>query len=256
MIDVQSLTAKYANRTVVDELSFSLPAGTVVGFLGPNGAGKSTTMRMLCGNLTPHHGTARILGHDIIRNRRAAQALTGYLPEAARGFNDLCVSEFLTFCAEARGFRGKRLRERMNRVSEQIELGAAMTTSLNELSKGWRQRVWFAQALLHDPPVLILDEPTDGLDPNQKRRIRTLIREFASEKTILLSTHILEEAEELCQRTIIINKGQIVADCPTSDMTDAHGRLSQAFYQLTGDDEDPHNVHAATPGRRPIDRAR
>jgi len=248
MIDVQSLTAKYADRTVVDELSFNLPAGAVVGFLGPNGAGKSTSMRMLCGNLSPHHGTALILGHDIIRNRRAAQALVGYLPEAARGFNDLCVSEFLTFCAEARGLRGKHLRERMSHVSEQIELGAAMSTSLNELSKGWRQRVWFAQALLHDPPVLILDEPTDGLDPNQKRRIRTLIRELASEKTILLSTHILEEAEELCQRTIIINKGRIVADSPTADLTDPQGRLSQAFYQLTGDDDDADSVSAATAG--------
>jgi len=238
MIDARSLTAKYGDQTVVADVSFQLPASSVIGFLGPNGAGKSTTMRMLCGSLRPHRGNALIQGHDVTRNRRAAQALIGYLPEAASGFDELSVAEFLQFCAEARGLRGKFLRHSLERVCEQVELSTAMSTILNELSKGWRQRVWLAQALIHDPPVLILDEPTDGLDPNQKRRVRNLIRNLSTTKTILLSTHILEEAEEVCSRAIVISSGRIVVDSPTTELTDAQGRLSQAFHHLTGDRDD------------------
>lgn len=240
MIDADSLTARFDNRTVVNAISFKLQPTGVVGFLGPNGAGKSTTMRMLCGFLVPFSGTATIRGYDIVRSRRTAQSLIGYLPEAARGFDDLTVAEFLNFCGQARGLRKTSLRNSLARICEQIELKNALGTRIGELSKGWRQRVWFAQALLHDPPVLILDEPTDGLDPNQKIRVRSLIRELSSTKTILLSTHILEEAEELCSRSIIINDGNVVADTETAELMDNSGRLAGKFHQLTN----PPQVHS------------
>ena len=233
MIEARHLSMHFGGRLVVDGISFTVEPGTVAGFLGPNGAGKTTTMRLLTGFLRPVSGTALICGHDIGRAPRAAQACFGYLPEAATGFPNLTVRQFLTYCGEARGVRGGALRAAIDRVCGRIALGPALETRMKELSKGWRQRAWLAQAIVHDPPVLIMDEPTDGLDPNQKMLVRQLIREVAPEKAILLSTHILEEAEEVCDRAIIIAGGRIVADDTPANLADRRGRLGEAFHRLT-----------------------
>lgn len=224
---------RFADRWVVEAVSFVVEPGEVVGFLGPNGAGKSTTMRMLCGALKPSAGSARICGDDVVRHRRRAQARIGYLPEAADGFADLTVREFLTFCGEARGLRGRRLRASIDDVCARIELAPALGRRMRHLSKGWRQRAWFAQAILHDPPVLIMDEPTDGLDPNQKRQVRQFVLDVRATKAVLLSTHILEEAEEICTRAIVVAGGRIVADASPAALADERGRLADAFHRLT-----------------------
>lgn len=224
---------QFGHKIAVDGISFRLEPGTVVGFLGPNGAGKTTTMRLLAGYLAPSEGTAHICGIDVGRESRRARQLIGYLPEAASGFSNLTVSEFLIFCANVRGFSGARAQAAIRDTANRIELTPALGEKLSTLSKGWRQRAWLAQAILHDPPVLILDEPTDGLDPNQKHTIRELIRSEAKRKTILLSTHILEEAEEICDRAIIVDAGRIVADATPSSLADERGRLAAAFRRLT-----------------------
>ncbi|MFQ5619652.1 MAG: ABC transporter ATP-binding protein, partial [Rhodospirillales bacterium] len=229
MIEARQLSMHFGGRLVVDGISFTVEPGTVAGFLGPNGAGKTTTMRLLTGFLRPVSGTALICGHDIGRAPRAAQACFGYLPEAATGFPNLTVREFLTYCGEARGVRGGALKAAIDRVCGRIALGPALETRMKELSKGWRQRAWLAPAIVHDPPVLIMDEPTDGLDPNQKLQVRQLIRAVAPEKAILLSTHILEEAEEVCNRAIIIAGGRVVADDAPASLADRRGRLGEAF---------------------------
>ena len=231
-IQVTNLTKSFDNLNAVDDISMTLTTG-ITGFLGPNGAGKSTTMRLLCGFSIPDSGAVLICGHDIVATPRPAQACIGYLPEAAGGFSHLTVHEFLMLCGESRGFWGRKLNAIIEEVAKTVALQEALDRQLKSLSKGWRQRAWFAQAVLHDPPILILDEPTDGLDPNQKDHIRELIRKFASEKTILLSTHILEEAEEICDRAIILNNGRIVADETPEALADERGRLSSAFRQLT-----------------------
>jgi len=233
MIEARNLRMTFGARPVVDDVSFTVETGSVVGFLGPNGAGKSTTMRLLTGYLTPVSGTAAICGHDVVRDRRAAQACFGYLPEAVGGFPNLTVGEFLAFCGEARGMGGTRLTAAVAKVCERIELTSALDIPMRELSKGWRQRAWLAQAILHEPPVLIMDEPTDGLDPNQKEHVRDLIRTVAPMTTILISTHILEEAEEICSRAIVIAAGRIVADDTPAGLADARGRLAGAFRDLT-----------------------
>lgn len=233
MIEAQQLCMLYGTQLVVDDISFTADAGSVVGFLGPNGAGKTTTMRLLTGFLVPAAGTALICGHDIRRERHAAQTCIGYLPEAASGFANLTVREFLVFCANARGIRAQAVHSTITRVCDQIELRPALELQMKELSKGWRQRAWFAQAILHDPPVLIMDEPTDGLDPNQKTHVRDLIRALAPHKAILLSTHILEEAEEVCDRVIIVARGKIVTDDTPASLADGKGRLNEAFRRLT-----------------------
>lgn len=235
MIEARQLSMHFGGRLVVDGISFTVEPGTVAGFLGPNGAGKTTTMRLLTGFLRPVSGTALICGHDIGRAPRAAQACFGYLPEAATGFPNLTVREFLTYCGEARGVRGGALKAAIDRVCGRIALGPALETRMKELSKGWRQRAWLAQAIVHDPPVLIMDEPTDGLDPNQKLQVRQLIRAVAPEKAILLSTHILEEAEEVCNRAIIIAGGRVVADDAPASLADRRGRLGEAFHRLTAE---------------------
>lgn len=233
MIEAQGLHMRFGERVAVNGVSFTVEAGSVVGFLGPNGAGKSTTMRMLVGYLKPISGRALICGEDMGRNRRVAQACVGYLPEAADGFPNLTVQEFLTFCGEARGIWGKALKSRIRGVCDQIELRPALSTKLGELSKGWRQRAWFAQSILHDPPVLIMDEPTDGLDPNQKEQVRALIRTMSSHKAILFSTHILEEVEKMCNRAIILADGRIVANDQLPISGDAREPLESVFHRLT-----------------------
>ena len=232
-LEVKHLSMAFAGRQILKSLSFRLDAGVVVGFLGANGAGKSTTMRLITGFLKPLSGTVSVCGFDMQKQQLQARSCIGYLPEAAGGFGQLNVAEFLHFCAQARGLSNHASTEAIDRVCIPLELHSALSTPLRRLSKGWRQRAWLAQALLHDPPVLILDEPADGLDPNQKRNIHALIREIAADKIILLSTHSLEEVEAICDRAIILADGQIQADAATEQLADAQGRLSATFYQLT-----------------------
>ncbi len=212
MIKTERLTKRYESLTAVDHVSFEARPGEVLGFLGPNGAGKTTTMRMIAGFIAPTGGTASICGHDIEREPLAAKAKLGYLPEGAPSYGEMSVRGFLEFIADLRDLTGAARRIRLEQVTERLGLGSVAAQTIDTLSKGFRRRVGIAQAILHDPPVLILDEPTDGLDPNQKHEVRALINEMAAEKTIVVSTHILEEVEAVCTRAIIIARGRIVAD--------------------------------------------
>ena len=212
MIKTERLTKRYESLTAVDHVSFEARPGEVLGFLGPNGAGKTTTMRRIAGFIAPTGGTASICGHDIEREPLAAKAKLGYLPEGAPSYGEMSVQGFLEFIADLRDLTGAARRIRLEQVTERLGLGGVAAQTIDTLSKGFRRRVGIAQAILHDPPVLILDEPTDGLDPNQKHEVRALINEMAAEKTIVVSTHILEEVEAVCTRAIIIARGRIVAD--------------------------------------------
>lgn len=212
MLAARNLTRRFGSLLAVDDLSFEVEPGTVLGFLGPNGAGKSTTMKMLTGFLSPSSGTAEISGHDIRNESVAARRLIGYLPEGAPLYGELTVSQLLQFIADARGFSGDERDRRVAGAAARLELGGVMQQTIETLSKGFKRRVGLAQAILHDPPVLILDEPTDGLDPNQKRQVRQLIREMAPDKIIIISTHILEEVDALCGRAMIIARGRLLAD--------------------------------------------
>jgi ABC-2 type transport system ATP-binding protein len=233
MIEVRNLTKRFGDILAVNDVSFKIENSSVVGFLGPNGAGKSTTIRLMSGVLRPDFGTASICGYDIISDGLRAQSCFGYLPEAAAGFGNLTVREFLTYCGECRAMWGECLTQEIERTTELIELGPALDQEIRKLSKGWRQRAWLAQAILHDPPVLILDEPTDGLDPNQKDKINELIRQKKVDKTIILSTHILEEVEEVCDRILMIANGCIVADDTPENLVQEYESLSKAFRTLT-----------------------
>jgi len=212
MIELKDLTKRFAQHTAVDALSFSVQPGEVLGFLGPNGAGKSTTMKMLTGFLAPTSGTASIFGCDIQTQRLQAQRQIGYLPEGAPCYGDMTVRGFLEFIAEVRGFRGADKRARVASASAKVELEHVLGQTIETLSKGFKRRVGLAQAILHDPRVLILDEPTDGLDPNQKHQVRELIKGLAHDKIVIISTHILEEVSAVCTRAVIIASGRLVAD--------------------------------------------
>ncbi len=212
MIDCQGLTKHYGGLRAVDDLSFRVEAGEVLGFLGPNGAGKTTTMRMVAGFLPPTAGRALVCGHDVELEARAAKRLIGYLPEGAPSYPEMSPASFLGFVADARGLRGAARRRGIERVIELLHLESVLHQSIETLSKGYRRRVGLAQAILHDPQVLILDEPTDGLDPNQKHEVRELISGMAEHKIIVISTHLLEEVDALCNRAIIISGGRILAD--------------------------------------------
>lgn len=212
MIEIQNLTKRFGNFTAVDDISFHVEQGEVLGFLGPNGAGKSTTMRMITCYLPPSEGTVLVGGKDIRTDPLGVREQIGYLPESAPSYHEMTVTEFLKFMVEVRGFRGAEREQKMEHIIELTDLRGVRNQIIDTLSKGFRQRVCFAQALIHDPPVLILDEPTDGLDPNQKHDMREVIRRMSKEKTIILSTHILEEMEAVCSRAIIIARGVIVAD--------------------------------------------
>ena len=233
MIEIKNISRSFGDLLAVNGISLSISKGDVVGFLGPNGAGKSTTMRLLTGFLSSDSGKISICGYGISKNREIAQSFIGYLPEAAGGFSNLTVYEFLVYCCGARRIKGSNRRAAIASVARDVDIGAVLYKKMYSLSKGWRQRVWLAQALVHNPPILILDEPTDGLDPNQKDQIRKLIRSFADDKAIILSTHILEEAEEVCNRAVIINNGEIIVDRPTEDLFDKYGRLTQTFREAT-----------------------
>lgn len=212
MIRAHSLTRRFGPLLAVDRLSFEVEPGTILGFLGPNGAGKSTTMKMLTGFLEPSSGTAEIFGYDIRRDSLAARRRLGYLPEGAPLYGELSVERFLAFVAEARGFRGAEVSARVHAAVDRLSLGEVLGQTIETLSKGFKRRVGIAQAILHDPPALVLDEPTDGLDPNQKHEVRRLISEMASDKIMIISTHILEEVDALCTRAMIIAHGRLLAD--------------------------------------------
>jgi ABC-2 type transport system ATP-binding protein len=212
MIKTEHLTKRYGTLTAVDEVSFEVRPGEVLGFLGPNGAGKTTTMRMLAGFVTPTSGRASICGHDVESAPLAAKAALGYLPEGAPNYGEMTVRRFLAFVADLRALEGERRAVRLAHVIEHLQLAEVLEQTIDTLSKGFRRRVGLAQAIMHDPPVLILDEPTDGLDPNQKHEVRTLINDMARDKIIVISTHILEEVDAVCSRVIIIARGRIVAD--------------------------------------------
>jgi ABC-2 type transport system ATP-binding protein len=212
MINASGLIKNFGYRRAVDDVSFEAHKGAVVGILGPNGAGKTTTIRMVAGFLTPDAGTVWVKGIDVAADPVAAQKHIGYMPETTPLYEDMTVSGFLRFLAEVRGFSGAERQRRVDEVIERCFLQPVRNQSIDTLSKGYRQRTCFAQTLLHDPDILLLDEPTEGLDPNQKQVVRDMIREMSKEKVIMLSTHVLEEVEAICTRAIIISAGKVVAD--------------------------------------------
>ena len=235
MIEVNGLVKTYGQKRAVDGISFVVRRGDILGFLGPNGAGKSTTMKMITGFLRPDSGTASVDGIDVTENPVEVKQRIGYLPENAPVYPEMTVQEFLRFIAEVRGFRGAELDQCVNRAVGQTHLEPVRRQPLETLSKGYKQRVGFAQALLHNPPALILDEPTDGLDPNQKNEVRALIKSMAAEKAIIFSTHILEEVDAICNRVIVLSQGKIVADeTPQQFQARRPGtRLDEIFRSLT-----------------------
>ena len=229
MIRIENLTKSFGLKKAVDDLSFSVERGEVLGFLGPNGAGKSTTMRMITGFLPPTAGKVSIGGHDVVEDALAAKRLIGYLPENAASYPDMSVGGFLGFAAELRGLTGGEKKKAVNRVVELCFLSSVLHQQIDTLSKGYRHRTCLAQSLIHDPEVLIMDEPTDGLDPNQKHEVRNLIREMGRTKAVIFSTHILEEVDAACTRAIIIDRGRIVANgTPDAlrDMSDLAGAVT------------------------------
>ncbi len=212
MIEITNLSKRFGELTAVDGVSFQVVRGDVLGFLGPNGAGKSTTMKMITGFIAPDAGSVVVGGDDISLHPVEVKRRIGYLPEGAPLYGDMTVRGFLSFIAEIRGYQGPQRRQRLDRAAELVSLGSVLDQSIETLSKGFKRRVGLAQAIIHDPEVLILDEPTDGLDPNQKHDVRKLIRSMAEDKVIVLSTHILEEVDAVCTRAIIIAEGRIVSD--------------------------------------------
>lgn len=227
MITTKNLSKRYGDKLAVDDLTFTVAPGEVLGFLGANGAGKSTTMRMIAGFIAPSAGQVTVCGHDIEQAPVAAKSCMGYLPEGAPSYGEMTVAEFLDFVADLRGLTGARRRERRGIVIDRLALGPVIDQVIDTLSKGFRRRVGLAQALIHDPQVLILDEPTDGLDPNQKHEVRRLINELSKDKLVIVSTHILEEVHEVCTRAIIIAHGRIVAD-ETPSALEARSRYHHA----------------------------
>lgn len=227
MIELRELRKHFDTFVAVDGVSFCVDKGEVLGFLGPNGAGKSTTMRMVAGFLTPTSGTAIVAGHDVTRDPLGVKRVMGYLPEGAPAYPDMTPESFLRFVAEVRGYTGKQRKSRVEGAAARVHLEGVMRQPIETLSKGYKRRVGLAQALLHDPKVLIMDEPTDGLDPNQKHEVRELIRALGGERAVILSTHILEEVEAVCSRAVVIARGSIVAD-GTPDELRRRSRLHNA----------------------------
>lgn len=237
MIEVDALEKRFDGIVAVDSLSFTVKPGEVLGFLGPNGAGKSTTMKMITGFLRPTSGTARICGHDIQQAPVEAKKLIGYLPEGAPSYGDMTVTEFLLFIADVRGIPASERKARVQSVADQVHLNAVMQKPVSTLSKGYRRRVGLAQAIIHDPKVLILDEPTDGLDPNQKHEVRKLIQGMAEDKIIIISTHILEEVTAVCNRAMIIAHGRLLADGTPADLMERSRYNGAVTLQTSSPDE-------------------
>lgn len=233
MIEAIGLSKFYRDFAAIRDVTFSIPAGQVVAFLGPNGAGKSTTMKILTGYLAPSAGTARIAGMDAAKDRIRAAERLGYLPENGPLYPEMTPLGLLRFFGWARGMTGARLNARIEEVIQRCALGSVIEKSIRKLSKGYRQRVGMAQVLLHEPDVLIMDEPTSGLDPNQIREVRRTIREMAANRTILLSTHILQEVEAVADRVLLISRGRIVFDGTPAEMQGAHASLDDAFQSFT-----------------------
>ncbi len=234
MIKVENLVKAFGPKLAVNDISFAVERGEVLGFLGPNGAGKSTTMRMITGFIPPTAGRVRVGGHDLAEHPIPAKRLIGYLPENAPAYTDMTVYGFLNFAAELRGLRGSTRQRAVHRAIEMCFLESVIHQSVDTLSKGYRHRTCFAQSILHDPPVLILDEPTDGLDPNQKHEVRTLIRRMGQNKAIVFSTHILEEVDAACSRAIIIDRGRIVANGTPAELRNRSEVAGAVSLKLTG----------------------
>lgn len=230
MIKIENLVKNFGAKRAVDGISFTVERGEVVGFLGPNGSGKSTTMRMITGYYAPDGGKVSVGGHDVTESPLQAKRLIGYLPENAAAYADMTLQGFLGFAAELRGLTGEAKKKAIARAVERCFLSSVLHQSIDTLSKGYRHRTCLAQALVHDPEVLVLDEPTDGLDPNQKHEVRNLIRELGRTKAVVFSTHILEEVDAACTRAIIIDRGRIVAQGTPDEL----GRpLEEVFRRIT-----------------------
>ena len=227
MIETQALGKRYGDLVAVDGITFTVEPGQVLGFLGPNGAGKSTTMKMIAGFLAPSSGSAKVCGFDVESQSIEAKRVVGYLPEGAPSYGDMSVRQFLGFIADARNIPGNLRSKRFDDAVGRLNLEGVLEQPIETLSKGFKRRVGLAQAILHDPKVLILDEPTDGLDPNQKHEVRTLINAMARDKTIIVSTHVLEEVHAVCSRAIIIARGRVLADATPAEL-EARSRYYQA----------------------------
>lgn len=238
MITIEGLTKRFGSLTAVDNISLSVARGEVLGFLGPNGAGKSTTMKMLTGYLPITSGRASVCGFDVVSDAIKAREKIGYLPEGSPLYGDMSCLLFLNFVAEIRGYRGAQVKDKVNLAIERLELESVINKPIETLSKGFKRRLGLAQSILHDPDVLILDEPTDGLDPNQKHQVRGLIKEMASDKAIIISTHLLEEVAAVCSRAIIISEGKIVFDGTPEDFAARSSIHNAVTIRLTGEDLD------------------
>lgn len=250
MIEISGLTKKFDQFTAVDKLSFEVAEGEVLGFLGPNGAGKSTTMKIITGFISPTEGRVTVDGFDITKHPLEAKRLIGYLPEGAPSYGDMTTSEFLRFIGQVRGFSGTELQRRIDKVIDDVQLKSVSQQSIETLSKGFKRRVGLAQAIIHDPKILVLDEPTDGLDPNQKQHVRELIKSLSKDKIVIISTHILEEVSAVCTRAIIISQGKIVADGTPAELeakSKYHHAVSVSLlteYDLAADLKDHPAVEA------------
>jgi ABC-2 type transport system ATP-binding protein len=234
MIIVENLVKEFGPKRAVNSVSFTVNRGEILGFLGPNGAGKSTTMRMITGYIPPTSGRVSVGGHDLSDDPIPAKRLIGYLPESAPCYSDMTVHGFLSFAAEMRGMRGRTIEEAIQRVASLCFLEGVLHQSVDTLSKGYRHRTCFAQSILHDPDVLVLDEPTDGLDPNQKHEVRQLIKRMGEKKAIIFSTHILEEVEAVCSRAIIIDRGTVVANGTPAELKARSENAGLVRLRVTG----------------------
>lgn len=237
MISVKNLSKSFGDFCAVDDVSFTVQPGEILGFLGPNGAGKSTTMKMLTGFLNPSSGAVNVMGFDVAKNPVQAKRELGYLPEGAPAYADMTVKASLEFVGKVRGFSGAELDERVARVVRQVELEKVLSKRVETLSKGYQRRLGLAQAILHDPKVLILDEPTDGLDPNQKHQVRELIRNLSKDKIVIVSTHILEEVSAVCTRAMILAEGRILFDGTPEELAAKSEYHNSVHIHLARDDE-------------------
>ena len=249
-IQVNQLTKVYGRQRAVNALSFEVTPGDILGFLGPNGAGKSTTMKVLTGYIPPTSGEVKVMGHEVVRNPKAVKRNMGYLPEQNPLYPDMYVREYLVLMGSLYSLKGSRLRRRISEMVNLCGLGPEQNKKIGALSKGYRQRVGLAQALIHDPEVLILDEPTTGLDPNQLVEIRNLIKEVSKEKTVIFSTHLMQEVKALCNRVIIINWGQLVADNTVNQLTAETGTVLKVEFQNELDEQ----TLSALPGLKKLSR--
>jgi len=254
MVQIQNLRKTFGPIVAVDQVTFSVGQGEVLGFLGPNGAGKSTTMKMITGFLTPTQGTVKVNGFDIQEQPLEAKRCLGYLPEGAPAYSDMTPWSFLLFIGEMRGFRGDDLKRRVAETIKKVNLEGVIEQPIETLSKGFKRRVGLAQAILHDPAVLILDEPTDGLDPNQKHEVRSLIKAMAKDKAIILSTHILEEVQAVCSRAMIIAKGKVITDGSPAEL-EAMSRYHNAVILrlMTDEGADVEGALQSVPGVKTVE---